>query len=124
MLHSTTTSRGHVLAVKPGHWRDAQGKYMLLESFEISLIILIRYGVTVPGVRFIDLTEGVLGMEWIEGHSVRALLGGEPEQDETEDVDGPSPSPSILPPNISAYGVTDGMGRFSFMVAHAADWAS
>jgi TP53 regulating kinase-like protein len=81
--------------------------------------------VTVPGVRFIDLAEGVLGMEWIEGHSVRALLGGEPEQDETEeDLDGPSPSPSVLPPNISSYGVTDGIGYFSFMVAHPADWAS
>ncbi|KAF8882237.1 kinase-like domain-containing protein [Infundibulicybe gibba] len=36
----------------------------------------LRSGVNVPGVRMVDLAEGVLGMEWIDGKSVRRLLPG------------------------------------------------
>lgn len=38
----------------------------------------------VPEIRMTDAVEGVLGIEWIEGKSVRALLpGGTDEEDET-----------------------------------------
>jgi TP53 regulating kinase-like protein len=43
-------------------------------------------GVIVPGVRFVDPAEGVLGLEWIDGHSVRALLQGEPEDEADDDM--------------------------------------
>lgn len=35
----------------------------------------------VPGVRMVDAAKGVLGIEWIEGKSVRRLLPGGAEED-------------------------------------------
>ncbi|KAG6833308.1 hypothetical protein H0H87_008940 [Tephrocybe sp. NHM501043] len=54
-----------------------------------------RYGVNVPGVRMVDAAAGALGIEWIEGKSVRRLLpggaegeaGGEEETEEEDDKD-------------------------------------
>lgn len=52
-----------------------------------------KAGVVVPGLRIVDLQEGVLGMEWIEGWSVREVLGGGQDdegvvdEDEEEDED-------------------------------------
>jgi TP53 regulating kinase and related kinases len=40
----------------------------------------------VPGVRFVDAANGVLGIEWVDGKSVRYLLGS--GDDENEDGDG------------------------------------
>lgn len=43
-----------------------------------------------PGVRGVDLEGGVLGVEWVEGWSVREVLGGGAEGDEIgeeEDVE-------------------------------------
>ena len=43
----------------------------------------------VPGVRMADLQEGVLGIQWIDGKSVRFLLGGGAEgEEEIEEVEG------------------------------------
>ncbi|KAK7443499.1 serine/threonine-protein kinase bud32 [Stygiomarasmius scandens] len=47
-----------------------------------ALLKCLRSGVNVPGIRMVDATEGVLGIEWIEGKSVRKLLPGESEGDE------------------------------------------
>ncbi|KIY66647.1 hypothetical protein CYLTODRAFT_377469 [Cylindrobasidium torrendii FP15055 ss-10] len=48
-----------------------------------ALIRCLRAGVSVPAIRMVDATEGVLGIEWIEGTSVRRLIpGAEPEDDE------------------------------------------
>ncbi|EIN04107.1 hypothetical protein PUNSTDRAFT_138838 [Punctularia strigosozonata HHB-11173 SS5] len=47
----------------------------------------LRAGVSVPGIRMVDATEGVIGLEWIDGQSVRKLLGGGAE-DEIEEVEG------------------------------------
>jgi hypothetical protein len=33
-----------------------------------------RAGVNVPGIRMVDATDGILGLEWIEGRSIRHLL--------------------------------------------------
>ncbi len=46
-----------------------------------------RAGVRVPGVRCLDERTGVLGMEWIEGRSVREWLGGGAEGDEEDLID-------------------------------------
>lgn len=41
-------------------------------------------GVSVPGLRFVDAASGALGIEWIDGKSVRSLLGSGDEGEETE----------------------------------------
>lgn len=46
-----------------------------------------RSGVSVPGIRMVDATEGVLGIEWVEGKSVRMLLGGGAEGEEEKVLD-------------------------------------
>jgi hypothetical protein len=46
-----------------------------------------RSGVSVPGVRFVDAANGVLGIEWVNGKSVRYLLGSRDNEDE-ENEDG------------------------------------
>ena len=46
-----------------------------------------RAGIAVPGVRLVDLDTGILGMEWIEGYSVREMLGGGAEDEDDEDAD-------------------------------------
>ncbi|KAJ7752062.1 kinase-like domain-containing protein [Mycena metata] len=52
-----------------------------------ALLKCSRSGVNVPGVRMVDSVEGVLGIEWIDGQSVRRLLPGgvEEEDDQSED---------------------------------------
>ena len=52
-----------------------------------ALMRCLRSDVNVPGIRLVDAAEGVLGIEWIEGKSVRKLLPGvEEETDEGDDV--------------------------------------
>ncbi|EIM80627.1 uncharacterized protein STEHIDRAFT_142574 [Stereum hirsutum FP-91666 SS1] len=47
-----------------------------------ALIKCLRSGVNVPGIRMVDAASGVLGIEWIEGRSVRFLLGGGAEDEQ------------------------------------------
>ena len=63
-------------------------------------------GINVPGIRMVDATEGVLGIEWIEGHSVRKLLPGGAEDDGSDDVDNIDVIDSV---NLNEYGVSVGM---------------
>ncbi|KAI5985517.1 hypothetical protein EDD15DRAFT_2175836, partial [Pisolithus albus] len=46
-----------------------------------ALMRCLRSGVNVPGIRMVDAAEGVLGLEWIGGKAVRALLPGGSEED-------------------------------------------
>ena len=41
----------------------------------------------VPGIRMVDAVNGLLGIEWIEGKSVRFLLGGGAEGEAEADGD-------------------------------------
>lgn len=41
-----------------------------------------KAGVCVPGLRIVDVKQGVLGIEWVEGWSVREVLGGGQDDDE------------------------------------------
>ena len=67
-------------------------------------------GVNVPGIRMVDATEGILGIEWIDGKSVRFLLGGgaegeavvEEDFDEVEDEEPPEEDP------LQEYGISQG----------------
>jgi len=52
-----------------------------------ALLKCLRAGVNVPGVRMVDAVEGVLGIEWIHGQSVRKLLPGGAGEDEDESED-------------------------------------
>lgn len=55
-----------------------------------------------PGLRFVDAENGVLGIEWVNGKSVRFLLGS---GDEGEDADGDEDG--VKDPLIE-YGVSRG----------------
>ncbi|GAA6063659.1 hypothetical protein JCM10212_004926 [Sporobolomyces blumeae] len=58
-----------------------------LTSEARSLVRCIKAGVAVPGLRCVDADAGVLGIEWVEGWSVREVLGGGQEDDALPDVD-------------------------------------
>ena len=61
-----------------------------LTSEARALVRCSKAGVCVPGLRIVDVKQGVLGIEWIEGWSVREVLGGGQEDDEgpEEELDG------------------------------------
>jgi hypothetical protein len=56
----------------------------------------------VPGLRFVDAANGVLGMEWVNGKSVRFLLGS---GDEGEDADGDE---DVVDDPLIEYGMSKG----------------
>ncbi|KAI6096722.1 kinase-like domain-containing protein [Pisolithus sp. B1] len=58
-----------------------------------ALMRCLRSGVNVPGVRMVDTTDGVLGLEWIEGQPVRVLLpGGSEEVQNSDGTEGVGPN--------------------------------
>lgn len=56
----------------------------------------MKGGVDVPGVQGVDVGNGIILMDWIEGHgSVREVLGGLPEEgeaDEEEEAEKEAPA--------------------------------
>jgi TP53 regulating kinase-like protein len=50
-----------------------------------ALMKCLRSGVNVPGIRMVDAAAGVIGIEWIEGKSVRYLLPGGAEEEEVKE---------------------------------------
>ncbi|KAJ3901089.1 kinase-like domain-containing protein [Lentinula edodes] len=68
-----------------------------------ALLKCLRSSVNVPGIRMVDAAEGVLGIEWIEGQSVRKLLPGGAEDDGPDNVE--SPDVKDLDP-LTEYGVS------------------
>jgi TP53 regulating kinase-like protein len=44
-----------------------------------------RCGVSVPGLRFVDAANGMLGIEWVNGKTVRYLLGSRHEGEEGDE---------------------------------------
>ncbi|KIP03306.1 hypothetical protein PHLGIDRAFT_77832, partial [Phlebiopsis gigantea 11061_1 CR5-6] len=52
-----------------------------------TLMKCLRSGVSVPGIRMVDAAQGILGIEWIDGKSVRFLLGGGEEDEDFEEGD-------------------------------------
>lgn len=57
-----------------------------------------------PGLRFVDAANGVLGIEWVNGKSVRFLLGS---GDEGEDADADGDEDVVEDPLIE-YGMSKG----------------
>jgi TP53 regulating kinase-like protein len=81
----------------------------------IGLLSLPRSGVNVPALRMVDAVEGVLGIEWVEGRSVRYLLGGSEEeadniQDEAAEAEEDQPIQEEDP--LMAYGVSGGESHY------------
>lgn len=59
-----------------------------LNSEARALVRCMKAGVRVPGLRIVDVKQGVLGIEWVEGWSVREVLGGGQEEDEGPELEG------------------------------------
>jgi TP53 regulating kinase-like protein len=65
---------------------DAQLTRSRISQEARCLVRCAKNGVNVPGVRCVDLEAGILGIEWIEGRSVRELLGAGDEDDEDDEI--------------------------------------
>ncbi|KAI0822124.1 hypothetical protein BC628DRAFT_1327873 [Trametes gibbosa] len=72
-----------------------------------ALLKCIRSGVNVPGIRMVDAPEGVLGIEWIDGRSIRFLLGGGAEGEEEVENDSEDVEDEAEPEEdpLQEYGV-------------------
>ncbi len=55
-----------------------------------------------PGLRFVDVANGILGIEWVNGKCVRSLLGS---GDEGEEADGDE---GIVEDPLTEYEVSKG----------------
>jgi tRNA A-37 threonylcarbamoyl transferase component Bud32 len=62
----------------------------------------VRNGIRAPDVRVVDVESGIIVMEWIEGHSVRALLGDEEQGADSGKTD-----------ILAGYGTNKGMWHFT-----------
>ncbi|KIJ53344.1 hypothetical protein M422DRAFT_73981 [Sphaerobolus stellatus SS14] len=71
------------------------------------LMKCLRSGVRVPGLRMVDAERGVIGIEWIDGQSLRVALGADEEGIELE-YDGEAEEETIEDdaPDLSEYGLT------------------
>lgn len=72
------------------------------------LLKCLRNGVRVPGVRMVDAECGVLGLEWIEGRSVRSLLGASEEANSELDSDLEATDDNVPVDELAAFGLTIG----------------
>jgi tRNA A-37 threonylcarbamoyl transferase component Bud32 len=71
-----------------------------------ALVRCLKFGVSVPGVRYVDLENGILGMEWIEGTTVRKILGDDTVSEGTELA---ITTPENEQVTSTQYGITSGM---------------
>ena len=69
----------------------------------------VRYGVSVPGLRFVDAASGALGIEWVSGKSIRTLLGSGDEGEETYSEQDEDVAPTEDGDPLAEFGVTKGM---------------
>lgn len=47
-----------------------------------AIVRCLREGIRVPSIRLVDATQGLLGLEFIDGKSVRQILPGADDDDE------------------------------------------
>lgn len=74
----------------------------------------------------VDAAEGVLGIEWIDGSSVRLLLGGGAEGEAEEELPDEAPSEASSDDDqsedyaaLAEYGVTQGSQRVPYTLIKA-----
>lgn len=79
-----------------------------------ALMRCLRSGVSVPGIRMVDPVDGVLGLEYIDGPSVRTVLGGgaDDDGDEVEEGSGGGES-SYWDGYLEKNGLSQGKGQES-----------
>ena len=90
---------------------------LILSSFYLYRFVC-RSGVNVPGLRYVDAIEGLLGIEWIEGKSIKHLLpsGAQEEFYEDEDIDLDDASSLVTDEDpLKEFGISVGMTYFSRM---------
>ncbi|KAI0264906.1 kinase-like domain-containing protein [Gloeopeniophorella convolvens] len=74
-----------------------------------ALMRCLRCGVSVPGLRFVDATSGILGIEWIDGKSIRFLLGSSDEgveEEFAEDEEEEPPTPDVEEDLLAEYEIS------------------
>ena len=64
-----------------------------------------RSGVCVPRLHMVNTSEGVIALEWIEGNSVRVLLGEEDEESEPLEANEERNAESLSEP-LSSYNIS------------------
>ena len=103
----------------PGSWAP-RGQGVLID------VGCNRSGVNVPGVRMVDASEGILGIEWIDGKSVRKLLPGGAEDEEEEDDEVLEAVDKPLGGNdepLKEYGISVGMPSAAFPARFPFIWS-
>lgn len=73
-----------------------------------ALVRCVRNGVRVPDVRLVDLESGIIAMEWIDGKSIRFLLGDD-EDEGTESAKDDQ--------RLDTYGISQGKPSYYFELA-------
>ncbi|KAG9075661.1 serine/threonine-protein kinase bud32 [Ceratobasidium sp. UAMH 11750] len=72
-----------------------------------ALLRCLKFGVCVPGIRFVHADSGVLGIEWIDGSSVRKVLGGGAEGEDEGDGEGDGQVEEDIDVLKETYGLTE-----------------
>jgi len=80
-----------------------------------ALMRCLRSGVSVPGIRMVDPIDGIIGIERIDGPSVRAVLGGGADADEEENSAEEGISTETEQPRWDDYLVKHGTGPEAVM---------
>ncbi|GJN91943.1 hypothetical protein Rhopal_004971-T1 [Rhodotorula paludigena] len=78
-----------------------------LTSEARALVRCSKAGVRVPGLRLVDVRQGCLGMEWIEGWSVREVLGGGQEEQDDATTDAAEAEAEEIGALLLAAGVDE-----------------
>lgn len=81
---------------------DAQLTRQRLVSEARSLVRCLKAGVRVPALRLVDIRQGCLGMEWIDGWTVREILGGGQDDEgvAVESEDSAAPATGARPSDL------------------------
>ena len=81
----------------------------IVPYFILRCSLLFRSGVNVPGLRMVDASVGLLGIEWIEGNSVKNIL---PRGAVEDGVDEELVSESFgmdTPDPLNEFGISSGV---------------
>jgi TP53 regulating kinase-like protein len=70
----------------------------------------VRNGVRVPDVRVVDVESGIIVMEWIEGNSVRHLLGSDEEEKDEKVFQAESLH------SLQSFSLTEGKQTLNFSI--------
>jgi len=63
----------------------------------------------VPGLRFVDAANGVLGIEWVNGKSVRYLLGSRDEGEEGDQDEDEGENAAVVDEDpLAEYAISKG----------------